>query len=710
MKNRQLKKYKGKPRLVMAVLLAFVTSCGSSGGRKNTEPQLSVKPMGDKYLTQIKPEKKKDGLDLTIRGSGKLKYTIFRLSSPRRLILDLPDMDASAFSAPIEITTGLATAVKAKYFQKTSNSRIEIILSEPVMYKVARVDEREIIVSMTPYDLDYGGRRDIRPDEVEITGIELREMSGLARVVVSYRGEKPKYEVTRKSQNKRITLSIQNAKIRRANEKLLTVTAKGSNVDKVALFQFATKPEGIVKVMADLNDMTSSNVFVRKKEIIFDIGPEALLASASEIKTREKKKRVSDLSAKPEKGPDEYAGKRISLDFQGANIHNILRIIADVSGLNIITTEKVQGKVSMKLKDIPWDLALELILKNNQLGMARTGNIIRIGTLEEIAIEKQALAKNLKIGVEAEKLYLKVFPVNYESVENLRDNLTTIKSPRGSIDINSRTNTLIIQETKTKLAEMEKLIDLLDRRTVQVLIEARIVEVSHSYAQELGIKWGGSANTTASYGFPSTIGLSGVSGGALSSTAGGIVNLGTSGAAAGSLNVRLGHVNSTALLDMQLLALQNKGKGRILSMPKIATMNNIEAIIESGREIPYQTTSAEGTQTMFKRATLSLRVTPHVTQDNYIRLEIDANKDEPDFANQLPNSPPPLLTKKAKTEVLVKNGDTTVIGGLFKENSTNSSASVPFFSDLPLIGWLFRSRSSISEGEELLIFITPRIF
>jgi len=187
------------------------------------------------------------------------------------------------------------------------------------------------------------------------------------------------------------------------------------------------------------------------------------------------------------------------------------------------------------------------------------------------------------------------------------------------------------------------------------------------------------------------------------------VNLGTTGAAAGALGIRLGSVGGTAFLDMQLSALENKGKGRILSMPKITTMNNKEALIESGREIPYQTTSSEGTKTEFKKATLSLKVTPHVSPDDFIRLEIEAKKDEADFANQLPNAPPPILTKHAKTEVLIKDGDTTVIGGLFKENTTESQASVPFFSKIPFLGWLFKSKANSSDGEELLIFITPKI-
>ena len=690
--------------LVLALLVS--PSCSST----STSAPTKFIPIGSKYITRIEPVQKQDLLELTVEGSSKLQYTIFRLSNPRRLVIDIPNMDSSAFSAPIELKEGLATEVQSSFFPQSGNSRIEIMLNEPVLYKVSRVTDEKILVSLSPYDLEFGKKRQVKEGEVEITGIELREMSGLARVVISYNGEKPKFQMIRKREKNRITIDIYNAKVLRANERLHTVTAKESNVESVALYQFATDPEGLVKVVAELREFTSSNIFERKGELVLDMGSEAIISTASVV-AKKTEEGYQDLTERRDKEVDEYEGKKISLDFQGANIHNILRIIADVSGLNIITSENVKGKVSMKLKDVPWDLALDLILNNNQLGMVRKGNIIRIGTLTELSAEKEAVAKDEKIGMAAEKLYLKVFEINYESVENLRDNLKAIKSERGSIDVNTRTNTLIIQETKDKLAEMEKLIEILDRRTDQVLIEARIVEVSHTYAKELGIRWGGNINRSVNLAFPSTIGLSGVARGQASAGgAGGVVDLGTTGAAAGAVGVKLGSVNSTALLDMELSALQNQGKGRIISMPKIATINNKEAIIESGRDIPYQTTSADGTKTEFKKATLMLKVTPHVAQDDYLKLEIEATKDEPDFANQLPNSPPPLLTKRAKTEVLVKDGDTTVIGGLFKENNTDTSVSVPFFSKIPFLGWLFRSRSDSSEGEELLIFITPRTF
>ncbi len=687
------------------MLAGFACASGDHSG------PVGVMPEGGIFITNIVPVTHEGGVALSIEGSGKLQYTVYKLENPKRLVVDIPDADSSAFTAPIEVPKGVAWQIQPHYFPKAGNSRIEIFLKEAVLYKVSRINDKKIVVDVNPYAAEAAqvvaeADMALEPGQTEIMDIDLRDVQGLARLVISYKGAKPKFEMTRRREMNRISLDISNAKVVKANEKLLSVDSPESLVKNVALFQFTTRPAS-VKVIANLNQFTSSNVFEKNGAIYFDIGPDAVLASASEMKADTKK--PADVSATKEKLPSDYMGQKISLDFQDADIHNILRIVADVSGMNVITSDTVKGKVTMKLIDVPWDLALETILKNNKLAMVKSGNIIRVSTADELSKENEAAAANQQSSVKSEALYLKVFQVNYETAVKLKDNLKTIASPRGSIDVNERTNTLIIQDTRDRLAEMEKLIETLDKRTLQVLIEARIVEVNHTFARELGIKWGGNYNTGTGSAFPATIGLSGVGAGGVASTAAGsIVNTGTSGVT-GTLGLKLGSVDSTALLDMQLMALQNDGKGRILSMPKISTMNNIEALIESGREIPYQTTSADGTKTEFKKATLKLKVTPHITPDNFIRLEIEANKDEADFANQLPNSPPPILTKHAKTEVLIKDGDTTVIGGLFKETKTDTEASVPFFSKIPVLGWLFKGKANSNSGEELLIFITPKI-
>ncbi len=700
-----------KKYLYLSFLLAVLVSGYSCASGKSASPAQAKIDRGANFITDISPSEVPDGLSLGIEGSQKLQYTVFRLQNPSRLVIDMPGIDASAFSAPLDITKGVASRVVTKYFPKSGNSRVEVFLKETVRYKVTRIADNKIVVDISAHRVDAfaGPERSIGENETEILGIDLREASGLARIVIPYEGETPKFKMVRKRGIKRITLDIFNSKIRRKSEKLHTVTAEDSIVKNVAVFQFRTKPEGEVKVIANLNDFQSSNVYVDNGKIIFDIGSSAVIAEASRVEEEKKEGKKEAVVLTKEKGIEDYTGRKLSLDFQNADIHNILRIIAEVGNMNIITSGTVQGKVTMRLKDVPWDLALDIVLKNNGLAMKQTGNIIRVATQKEILDEEKLKNEQTKVVEEIEPMFLKVFQVNYEDVEKLKLNLESVKSGRGKIDVNIRTNTLIVQDVKGKLSEMEKLIEVLDRQTKQVLIEARIIEVSHNFSKELGIRWGGQVTGDTGLPFPSTIGLSGLtSSGSASSAAGGIVNLPTD-SATGIIGLTFGSINGTALLDMQLMAMQNEGKGKILSMPKITTMDNTEALIESGRDIPYQTTSSEGTTTEFKKATLSLRVTPHITVDNFIRLEIEANKDEPDWANQLTGGAPPIITKHAKTEILIADGDTTVIGGLFKENSTKSSASVPFFSDIPFIGWLFKNKSNSSEGEELLIFITPKI-
>ncbi|MDH5543855.1 MAG: AMIN domain-containing protein, partial [Nitrospinota bacterium] len=263
--------------LVLALLVS--PSCSST----STSAPTKFIPIGSKYITRIEPVQKQDLLELTVEGSSKLQYTIFRLSNPRRLVIDIPNMDSSAFSAPIELKEGLATEVQSSFFPQSGNSRIEIMLNEPVLYKVSRVTDEKILVSLSPYDLEFGKKRQVKEGEVEITGIELREMSGLARVVISYNGEKPKFQMIRKREKNRITIDIYNAKVLRANERLHTVTAKESNVESVALYQFATDPEGLVKVVAELREFTSSNIFERKGELVLDMGSEAIISTASVV-------------------------------------------------------------------------------------------------------------------------------------------------------------------------------------------------------------------------------------------------------------------------------------------------------------------------------------------------------------------------------------------------------------------------------------------
>ncbi len=417
-----------------------------------------------------------------------------------------------------------------------------------------------------------------------------------------------------------------------------------------------------------------------------------------------------------------YTGQLISLDFQNADLNNILRLIAGVSGLNIITSPGVKGTVTLRLMEVPWDQVLDLILKNSQLGMQREGNIIRITTLKKLAEEKKAEIDAVKMEQQskksqetAEELISKTVPISYADLTNLTGILDGVKSERGDIKVDDRTSTLIIRDIQSSIDEMMKLIEILDKRTKQVSIEARIVEVNTNYSRELGIQWGGSFAKTTNKIFPNTVQMrGGLPGGSLGGSVTApnfIVDLPAAvGAGTGAaVAMSLGSLTGAILLDIRLSAMENSGMGKILSSPRITTANHKEATIKSGRSIPYETVSSEGTQTQFVDATISLKVTPHITPDGFIRLEILATKNEADFGQTSAGGAPTILTKEVQTEVLVRDGETTVLGGLYKTTKSSSDAGVPFLSKIPILKWFFKQESDRTETEELLIFITPTI-
>ena len=412
-----------------------------------------------------------------------------------------------------------------------------------------------------------------------------------------------------------------------------------------------------------------------------------------------------------------YTGQLISLDFQNADLNNILRLIAGVSGLNIITSPGVKGTVTLRLMEVPWDQVLDLILKNSQLGMQREGNIIRITTLKKLAEEKKAEIDAVKMEQQskksqeiAEELISKTVPISYADLTNLTRILDGVKSERGDIKVDDRTSTLIIRDIQSSIDEMMKLIEILDKRTQQVSIEARIVEVNTNYSRELGIQWGGSFAKTTNKIFPNTIQLrGGLSGGDLGggvTSQNFIVDLPTVSAGAAAVAMTLGSLTGAVLLDIRLSAMEKSGKGKILSSPRITVLNHLPATIKSGTTFYIKTVSADGTQATPIRADIELTVTPHANPDGFIRLEILATKNEAILTD--PENPT-KITKTITTEVLVRDGETTVLGGLYKTTKTESDAGVPFFSKIPVLKWLFKKETDVTITEELLIFITPKI-
>jgi len=400
--------------------------------------------------------------------------------------------------------------------------------------------------------------------------------------------------------------------------------------------------------------------------------------------------------------PARYTGHPVSLDFSGADLRSVLRTFAEISGLNIVIDPTIQGTVDVSLRDVPWDQALDIILRANRLGYSVDGTIVRIAPLTVLAEEESQRRKLSDEQALAGELRVMTRALSYARAEDLKALLTaTALSQRGSIQTDARTNTMIINDLPERLERAAGLLTTLDVPQPQVEIEARIVQTNRSFAQSLGVKWGlsGAANSalgnTVPLAFPNN-GAAGVG-----------VNLPASPATS-TATLALGSVNGALNLDVALSALEKTGQGRILSTPRVSTQNNIEAEITQGIQIPIQTIANNTVTVSFRDAALTLKVTPQITAAGTVIMRINVANESPDFSRSV-NGIPPIDTQRAATQVLVSDGETTVIGGIYVSREQTTQDRTPGLYRLPLFGWLFKKNTVEDESRELLIFLTPKI-
>lgn len=417
-----------------------------------------------------------------------------------------------------------------------------------------------------------------------------------------------------------------------------------------------------------------------------------------------------------------YSGRRISLDLKDADIQNVLRLLADVSKLNIVASDDVKGKITLKLRNVPWDQALDIILQSKQLDKVRNGNIIRVAPIDVLEKEAQLRILRQEANQKLEPLSVRLIPVSYAVARDIQPQVSALLSQRGKVNIDTRTNVLVVEDIAEVLLKVERLVRTLDTQTPQVLIEARIVQAISSFGRELGIQWGGQVNaspqfgTATGLGFPNTIRIAGGSddqatptGGTLSDPSFAVNLPATVGSGAGgSLGFVFGSAGGSALLALRLSAAETEGKTKIISSPKVVTLDNKQAKILSGEKIPITVLTANGPSTRFIDANLELEVTPHVTSDGSILMSINASQNQlSDRVDVL--GTPGIITREAKTEMLVKDGDTAVLGGIYQRTAAETKNYVPFFGDIPVLGWLFKTTNRTDARDELLIFISPRI-
>ncbi|WP_082922798.1 type IV pilus secretin PilQ [Halothiobacillus diazotrophicus] len=440
-------------------------------------------------------------------------------------------------------------------------------------------------------------------------------------------------------------------------------------------------------------------------------------------------------------GEKKYTGERLTLKFQDIAIRPLLQLIADFTGNNIVVSDDVKGSISLRLENVPWDQALDLILTTKGLSMRKNGNVIYVAPTADIVARDKAELEARQQSQQLAPLVTDIVQINYAraaDIDKLLESTSKVKggaekgsdtsqrflTDRGNITVDARSNSLIITDTATALDRIRDLIKKIDKPVKQVLIETRIVIATDNFARQLGVRWGvtgtgtGQGNTYLASGNANATDqmLSNVAAGA----APGIPSLGNrfnfntpiSGTPTGGLGLAI--LGSNVLLDLELSALQSEGSGEIVSSPKVITTNGHTAMIKQGSEIPYQSTTSTGggavNTVQFKEAVLQTEVTPQITPNNNIIMDIKVKKDEPDYTNLLPGTTnPPITTREVTTKVEVKNGETVVLGGIYEFQNTNSLNKVPFFGDLPGIGNLFKDRENNNKRFELLIFVTPKI-
>ncbi len=409
-----------------------------------------------------------------------------------------------------------------------------------------------------------------------------------------------------------------------------------------------------------------------------------------------------------------YVGEKLSLNFQDIDVRSVLQLIADFTNLNLVASDTVQGGITLRLQNVPWDQALDLVLKTKGLDKRKIGNVLLVAPADEIAARERQELESQKQIAELAPLRRELLQVNYAKAADIAKLFQSVTSAeakideRGSITVDERTNNIIAYQTQDRLDELRRIVAQLDIPVRQVMIEARIVEANVDYDKSLGVRWGGSIqnkgnwNTSGvSNGTSTTIGTPGST-----STNSPFVDMGTVGNTSG---IGIAFITDNVLLDLELTAMEKTGNGEIVSQPKVVTSDKETAKILKGTEIPYQEASSSGaTSVSFKEASLSLEVTPQITPDNRIIMEVKVTKDEPDYLNKVQDVPP-IKKNEVNAKVLVNDGETIVIGGVFSNTQSKVVDKVPFLGDVPYLGRLFR-RDVVSEKKsELLVFLTPRI-
>ncbi|GLI37057.1 type IV pilus secretin PilQ family protein [Geobacter hydrogenophilus] len=674
---------------------------------------------------------RKDFLEIQTTGEV-ADFKTFRLTKPDRLVLDVFGVKSALAQKVVPVNSlGIETVRVGAYpdkvrlvldasgdslpaftVEKTAAGLAVVPSSAPAAVAAKhREPEQETPALVTGAAPKAESKPVVHAGAPEIDSIEFKVVDTISRIAIETTAPCDVEKPVKSAEG--LTLTLKNCILPRKWQRHLDTSAFASVVQKVTPYQVKVKGRHDVKVQVALRRQTSYELRREGGVIYLDLKNPADITAppvASESTMPAESERpapvvVKSQAVSPGDGKKVYTGRRITLEFSDADIRKIFQLIAEVSNLNFIVGDDVTGTISLKLVNVPWDQALDVILENKGLGMQRDGNIVQIRPKSKIltlADEEQKAKKTREQGME---LKTEVFDVNYAAVGDIANQFNALKSERGLISSDVRTNRVIVKDIAPALAEMKALLKSLDIPEKQVLIEARIVEATSDFSRDIGVQWG----IHYKDGSASILNINGVDTGF-----GGIVTppppvgFPSASTPGGQVGISFGTLTSNLQVDMRLSAAATAGLVKIVSSPKVVTLNNKAAKISQGKMQPYlNTSSTEGAKTEFVEAALSLEVTPHITADGSISMKIKATNNSVGAAAV--GAQPPINKKEATTELLVKNGETTVIGGIYVDDDTETNTGVPFLMDIPLLGWLFKSNNKTKTKTELLIFITPKI-
>ncbi|HKZ02211.1 MAG TPA: type IV pilus secretin PilQ [Pyrinomonadaceae bacterium] len=611
-----------------------------------------------------------------------------------------PDISNIDSAMPASIEGGLAqTLTRIDVQRGTDDIRVVISGDGRLAHEVTRLDERRLMIDI-PGVASAIHKPVISVNHQILKQVRLGYHADKVRVVLDLAG-KAAYSVESQGANLIVTL----------REGVGTDMGADTHLNRGEAVETIESENSVMPtVQADATSRVVQRTMatVRRSSTKFHVRP---VQMTSEADGGEKSMPKEDLVV----GETRFIGRRISLDFQQADISNVLRLIAEVSGFNMVVGEGVKSKVTMKLVSVPWDQALDMILKMNGLGKIRQSNILWIDSLANIAKQQneEASAKDAK--VKAEELVDRVFYIRNLPAMELMTSLRQYLGPRGLMQMSLGSNALIVRDTETKIGVMKQLVDGLDLEVPQVQIEARIVQADTTYSRSLGVQWGIQNVNQLSGGSGVANFKTGVVGGFGDQISSFLVNLpATVGGLTSTPGVgfTIGKADGT-LLDMRLSAGELLGLSKVIAAPKVTTLDKREAKISQGESIPFQTTSLQGTQTTFVDANLELNVTPQITSRDpkevgkQIMMKVRATRNAVGARSN--PAGPSIDRREANTQVIIRDGETMVIGGVFIDSQNNSVAGVPYLSRVPVLGWLFKQKTESVAKQELLIFLTPSI-